>query len=280
MNAPRPTQPDARVALVTGAASGIGQGIAREAARRGYAVALTDRHAERLEEVAGEMRDAGCAVLAVQADVAVYADVEAVVDATLARFGRIDLLVNNAGVEATAYLWEMDPAAWGRVLDVNTKGVVHGLRAALPHLLAQPGPPATIVNVASLASIASGPSRQSAYNASKHGVLAATECLRIELDEVGSNIALHVVLPGPVASRIFTDAAAEGPSAAAQRAVLDRFVTDEGLSSDQAAAIIFDGVGRGDFWITTHPAMFETFAVRRGRLLKERETPAAVAIGG
>lgn len=267
-----------RVALVTGAASGIGLGVAGEAARRGYSVVLTDRHAGRLESAAAELDHAGHDVLPVVADVSVYAEVEAVVGAALDRYGRIDLLVNNAGVEATAYLWEMDPAAWGRVIDINTKGVIHGLRAALPHLLRQGGEPATIVNVASLASLASGPSRQSAYNASKHAVLAATECLRIELDEVGSQINLHVVLPGPVASRIFVDASAEGQEAAAHQEALDRFVTDEGLTQDQAAAMIFEGVDRGDFWITTHPTMFETFASRRGQLLAARATPRAVAI--
>lgn len=267
-----------RVAVVTGAASGIGRGVVGEAVRRGYAVVLTDRHADRLEAAAAELQLAGHDVLPLVADVSVYAEVEAVVSAALARHGRIDLLVNNAGIEATGYLWEMDPTAWGRVIDINTKGVMHGLRAALPHLLEQDGEPATIVNVASLASIASGPSRQSAYNASKHAVLAATECLRIELDEVGSEIGLHVVLPGPVASRIFIDARAEGQEAAAHQEAFDRFVTDEGLTQDQAAAMIFEGVDRGDFWITTHPVMFETFAARRGQLLVGQETPAAVPI--
>lgn len=266
-----------KVAVVTGAASGIGLGVARAAAARGYVVVMTDVHADRLAEAADDLSRAGASVLAAPADVSLYESLVKVATAAHDAFGRVDLLINNAGIEATGYLWEMDPAAWGRVIDVNIKGVVHGLRAFVPMMLEQSSK-SMIVNVASLASLASGPSRQTAYNASKHAVLGLSECLKIELDEVRANISVHVLLPGPVSSRIFLDAHANGESATSYQEELHRFVTDEGVTGDEAAAMLFDGLDEGRFWITTHESMFETFAHRRAELLTKRAFPQPVVI--
>ncbi|MDT9593309.1 SDR family NAD(P)-dependent oxidoreductase [Nocardioides zeae] len=264
-----------RSALVTGAGSGIGRAVAVAAAARGFAVVATDVDGASLAALRDLAVARGWAIQVLAADVTVAAEVAAAVDLVVERHGRLDLLVNNAAVEATGLAWQTSEEQWRRLLDVNVLGVVNGLSAAVPRMLDQPGPAGTIVNVASLAAVASGPARQAAYNASKHAVLALTECLRLDLDEVGSRIGVHVVLPGPVDTAIFDTASAADPEADEYREVLRRYVRDEGLSADDAAEAIFEGVEEGRFWITTHPAMFTAFAERRAALLTTRQRPVA-----
>lgn len=264
-----------RVALVTGAAGGIGKAIAEAVADRGYTLVLTDAHTQRLADTADELRARGVDVLAMPADVAEYEQIAAVVTATAERHGRIDLLVNNAGIETTGYLWDTPPDTFARVLDVNAKGTLHCLHAALEVMLGQGGEPGRIVNVASLAALASGPTHQSAYNASKHAVLALTECLWLELAEAGSDIAVHVLLPGPVITRIFTDASSGGGDGDQWRATLDAFVTEQGCTPADAAAALMAGIDSGLFWISTHDDLFESFVKRRTDMLIARAEPAA-----
>ncbi|WZH52339.1 MAG: SDR family NAD(P)-dependent oxidoreductase [Nocardioides alkalitolerans] len=268
-----------RAALVTGAAAGIGRAVALGAARRGFAVVATDVDRAGLGSLRDELVAGGHMVDVLAGDVAVAADVEAVVDLAFTRHGRIDLLVNNAAIEATGYAWSTSEAQWRRMLEVNVLGVVHGLSAAVPRMLEQGGDPAAVVNVASLAALASGPVRQAAYNASKHAVLGLSECLRLDLDEVGSDIGVHVVLPGPVDSGIFDVAVAADTASDAYREELSSYVRAEGLSTEAAADALFGGVDAGSFWITTHPGLFATFADRRARLLTEQERPVAIPIG-
>jgi len=135
-----------RVAIVTGASRGIGAETAGEFARRGAAVVLAARSQHDVGQVAAGIRDAGGQAIACVCDVSAYADVAGVVQACLDRFGRLDILVNNAGViEPIARLADSDPAQWSRVADINYKGVYHGLRAAIPVMVAQGG--GVIVNM-------------------------------------------------------------------------------------------------------------------------------------
>lgn len=265
-------------AVITGAGSGIGLGLARRLAERGFDIVVADLDEARANEAAQDIEARGVHAVPVRVDVSSYEDVLRLADVSYDSFGSVDMLVNNAGIEATGYLWETDPATWRKVIDVNVMGVYHGLRAFLPRMMAQEGR-STIVNVASLAALASGPAQQSAYNASKHAVLAATECLRLELTEVRAPIDLHVVLPGPVSTKIFEDALATTGTADTCREQLHRFVTDEGLSPDEAAAAILAGIDAKAFWISTHESMHASFAERRAELLTRRLTSTAVPIG-
>jgi NAD(P)-dependent dehydrogenase (short-subunit alcohol dehydrogenase family) len=263
--------------VVTGAGSGIGEGIARNAAEHHMKVVLADIEADRVEAVARSLREGGATATAIATDVSDFSAVERLADEAFARFGAVRVLVNNAGVEATGYAWETVPADWHRVISVNLLGVFHGVRAFVPRMLKQ-GSPASIVNLSSIAALSSGPPQQSAYNASKHGVQALSECLHLELAQVDAPITVHVVNPGPVASRIFTDATASGEGAIASREMFGSYVGEHGLTGDEAGRVILDGVRNGEFWIETHPPMQEDAIVRRTQMLACRAAPALVTL--
>ncbi len=252
--------------VVTGAASGIGEGIARRAATLGMDVGISDIDEERLGEVAESIAAGGTKVLSRVVDVGDPDAFEELAAAAFAQFDRIRVFVNDAGVEATGRVWETSPETFGHVMRVNLLGTFNGLRAFVPRLIDQ-GSDASVVNVSSLASLMSGPPQQSAYSASKHGVQSLTETLYLELAEVGAPISVHIVNPGPVATHIFSDAATEG---AAGEAAYKEFVTltsERGMTGLEAGEIILDGVARGDFWIATHPAWRDAAAASRAEVI-------------
>jgi NAD(P)-dependent dehydrogenase (short-subunit alcohol dehydrogenase family) len=177
-----------RVALVTGASSGIGAAAARALAAAGAAVALLARRREPLEALAAELgEDAG---LPLVADVADSGEVDDAVAATLARFGRLDAVVNSAGVSIPASLADTDDGTWNAVIDANLSGSFFVARAAAPHM----GEGGSIVNVGSdLSHI--GMEMYVAYCASKAGVIGLTRALAVELAPA---IRVNAVCPGPV----------------------------------------------------------------------------------
>ena len=185
-----------KVALITGAGGGIGAATARHLAKCGASIVLTARRTDAIKALADELDVAGHSATAIGCDVTRFADVEAAVARSVERFGRLDILVNNAGtIEPIARLAESDPHAWGAVADVNYKGVYHGLRAALPVMLAQGG--GTVVNISSGA--ATGPLEGwSHYCSTKAAVLMLTRCSDKEYRERG--IRAIGLSPGTVAT--------------------------------------------------------------------------------
>lgn len=198
-----------RVAVITGAASGIGRGLARRCAREGMQVVLADIEAAALAETEAELRDLGAPVLAVVTDVAKAEDVEALVRQTLATFGAIHLLCNNAGVGLVRSVWESSLADWNWVLGVNLWGVIHGLRTFVPIMLDQESKD-HIVNTSSIAGLITkwaqsaivGPGSSSTYNVSKHGIAALSETLYHELAQLGAKVKVSVLLPAWVNTRV------------------------------------------------------------------------------
>lgn len=185
-----------KAGVVTGASRGIGAATARELASCGVSVILAARSTADIEHIAAEIEAAGGKARAVKCDVARYNDVKAAIDLCLSAFGQIDILVNNAGViEPIARIADSDPDAWDQVVDINVKGVYHGLRAALPIMEAQGS--GVIVNLSSGA--ASGALEGwSQYCATKAAVLSLTRCADKECREKGVRIV--GLSPGTVAT--------------------------------------------------------------------------------
>lgn len=187
-----------KVAVITGASRGIGAATAREFARRGAKLVLTARTGEAIEAVAREIRDSGGEAAAQPGDVLVYGDVEAVVAHACDAFGRLDVMVNNAGaIEPITHLADSDPETWADAFDVNAKGVYHGLRAALSVMRAQGG--GTVVNVSSGAAV-NALEGWSHYCAGKAAALMLTRCAHLEYG--GEGIRVVGLSPGTVATEM------------------------------------------------------------------------------
>lgn len=265
-------------AVITGAGAGIGEGLAHHAAGLGMRLVLADIAEERLDKVAAAItaERPGATVVTVPTDVSDYAAVDRLAERATSELGPVRLLVNNAGIETTGPLWELPPERWDQMMKVNVYGVFHGIRAFVPRMLAA-GARADVVNLSSVGGLSVGP-LQGAYIAGKFAVQALTECLFMELEATGAPIAVSVVNPGPVATRIFEDAeAAEGGGADtdAYRTTMRTMLRDQGLTPAQAAATIFEGVADGRFWIFPQPDMAEDAIRRRTDMLVHRSAPKA-----
>lgn len=190
-----------QVAIVTGGSSGIGLAVARALVAQGVSVVITARNETHLSEARRAIEGAGPApVETLRADVRRYAEVEAVVAATVARFGGLDILINNAGVGIFGKVSEMTPDQWSQVLDTNLTGVYNTCRAALPRLEQRGG--GYIINISSLAST-NAFSGGAAYCASKAGLNAFSEALMQEVRHDG--VRVSCVLPGSVATAFSGD---------------------------------------------------------------------------
>ncbi|MFL5872133.1 MAG: SDR family NAD(P)-dependent oxidoreductase [Solirubrobacterales bacterium] len=191
------------VALVTGASSGIGQAIARALAERGATVALAARRGDRLQELAGEIADAGGTALPIEADVSDREQADRAVSQTVEELGRLDVLVNNAGVMLLGPIAEAPLEEWERMVHVNLLGLLYTARAALPHLLAAAErDPRGVADLVNISSVAGRQARKGSgvYNATKHGVGAFSEALRQEVTR--SHVRVSLVEPGAVATEL------------------------------------------------------------------------------
>lgn len=191
------------VALVTGASSGIGEATAKRLAADGATVAVAARRLDRLEALVEEIDDAGGKALAIEADVTDRAAAEALVERTVAELGRLDTVVNNAGVMLLGPALEAPIEEWERMVDINVKGLLYVAKAALPHLLksADEGP-RLVTDLVNISSVAGRRAREGSavYNLTKHGVGAFSEALRQEVTE--RHVRVSLVEPGAVITEL------------------------------------------------------------------------------
>jgi NADP-dependent 3-hydroxy acid dehydrogenase YdfG len=191
------------VALVTGASSGIGEATASELAGRGAAVAIAARRKDRLDELAGQIEAAGGRALVLETDITDRAQAEAAVQQTVATLGRLDTLINNAGMMLLGPVQDAPIDEWERMIAINVNGLLYCAHAALPHLLAaaQDGPRrvADVVNISSVAGRVAR-SGSGVYNLTKHGVGAFSESLRQEV--TARHVRVSLVEPGAVGTEL------------------------------------------------------------------------------
>ncbi|MEN2395735.1 SDR family oxidoreductase [Pseudomonas halotolerans] len=195
---------EGKVIVITGASSGIGEATARLLASRGAKVVLGARRTERLEKIAGDIRGSGGSAEFRALDVTDRQDVQDFIDFTVTRFGRVDVLVNNAGVMPLSKLEALKVDEWDRMIDVNIRGVLHGIAATLP--LMQTQRTGQIINIASIGAYAVSPTA-AVYCATKYAVRAISEGLR---QEVGGDIRVTVIAPGVTESELAESISDEG----------------------------------------------------------------------
>jgi NAD(P)-dependent dehydrogenase (short-subunit alcohol dehydrogenase family) len=267
------------VAVVTGAASGIGAALGQAFAAAGCAVVLADVDAEGLDAVAATLEGE---VLPVITDVSVATDLEDLAEAAFNRFGAVHVLCNNAGVSTFNPVAAQTLDDWRWVLGVNLWGVIHGVQAFLPRMSAQ-GQPAHIVNTSSLAGLASGLPSLGPYNVSKVGVVALSETLRMELAMAGSSVGVSVLCPGSTPTQILESERNRPAELGSERRVPDgdqmRDAVRSGFdgpgarTSTEVADAVIDGIRGGQFWIITSGEMRELVSSRFGEI--DGSTPQA-----
>jgi len=249
--------PSTRVAVVTGAGSGIGRELALACARRGMTVVGADVERPALEETEQLLRELGTPCRMQQCDVTRSADVERLAQDCSDECGGVDWLFNNAGVATLGPVWQATESDWAWVLGVNLLGVANGVRAFVPRMLER-GTRAHVVNTASAAGLATL-AGSGVYCASKHGVVALSECLAHDLAAVGAPIGVSVLCPSLLPSRIheaarnrpaaLADAAAE-PAAAKQR--VHAGMAGSTVSARDAAEATLCAIDAGRFYVLPH----------------------------
>lgn len=265
-----------KTAVVTGAGSGIGREIALLCARKGMSVVLADVDEPGMANTA-EMMEPTTARLCVSCDVSKAEAVERLALLCEERFGGTHLLFNNAGVAVSGPTWTTTLEEWKWVLDVNLMGVVHGVRSFVPRMLAHGGT-AHVVNTASAAGLLSPPGT-SVYCASKHAVVALSECLHQELRAARAAVGVSVLCPGFVKTGI-ADAARNRPPELDTRNPLGAVYAERArqaletgkLSAADVARITLEGVEKGDFYILPHPGIRPAIEARMGDMLSGRFT--------
>ncbi len=250
-----------KVAVVTGAASGIGRAMAERFGREGMRLVLADVEEKALAEARDAMSHAGFETIAMVVDVAKGDQVQALANRTIERFGAAHIVCNNAGIGAGGLTWETSPSDWEWVLGVNLWGVVHGIRSFVPRMIAQGE--GHVVNTASIAGLLSAPG-MGPYCATKHAVVAISECLHHDLQlAAGGKVKVSVVCPAWVKTRIAdsernrpTHAPRSPASAAPQAGIIEGLVRAAiagGIPPEDVAEQVLQAVQEERFWVLTHP---------------------------
>jgi NAD(P)-dependent dehydrogenase (short-subunit alcohol dehydrogenase family) len=270
---------EGKVAVITGAASGLGRAFAEQGAALGMRLVLADIDSDALADTAATLRAAGAEVVAVPTDVSDAGAVEALARKTLDSYGKAHLLFNNAGVGASGLAWEMSANDWAWVFGVNVMGVAHGVRVFAPIMIGQ-NEPAHIVNTASVAGFLAPP-LMSVYNASKHAVVGLTETLYHDLRKVGAPVGCSLLSPAFAPTGIAdaerarparwrNDAAPTASQILAARE-LRKAVRAGRLTAADIADATFDAIRDERFYVFTHPAIVPSIRLRHEDIERQRQ---------
>ncbi|KFI07675.1 SDR family oxidoreductase [Massilia sp. BSC265] len=275
-----------KVAVITGAASGLGREFANTAAGLGLKLVLADVQPKALEHATEELLARGVEVLSMVCDVSKGSHVQELADSAMARFGAVHLVFNNAGVGSGGLIWENSEEDWEWVLGVNLWGVIHGVRIftrAMLECAAQDSDyEGHIVNTASMAGLLTPPA-MGVYNVSKHAVVALTETLHHDLQLVGAPIGVSVLCPyfvptGIHASHRNRPEELESSEEVTASQVAAQMLTEKAVASGRVTAqdvatLTFDGIRNGQFYIYSHPQALQT-AAERFDVLVRAQAPA------
>jgi NAD(P)-dependent dehydrogenase (short-subunit alcohol dehydrogenase family) len=265
-----------KVAVVTGAASGIGRAIAGRCAAEGMIVVLADIEGPALAEAAKSLADTGATLRPYRLDVSSAAEVEAMAETTYKEFGAVHLLFNNAGVAPEGLpAWSQTLDRWRWVIDVNLHGVIHGIRSFVPRTLAG-GDEGHVVNTASVAGLHAGP-MISPYYATKHAVVGLSEALFLELQMGNARVGASVLCPAFVKTKIAESArnrpqTSAAPAGSEEFGTLVRALVEKGVSPESIADQVFAAIAKKEFWILTHPE-FDAAIRERVIGMLERRNP-------
>ena len=281
-----------KVAVVTGGASGIGRGLADRFAEEGMKVVLADIEQEALDQAVREMLQAEHEVTGVLTDVSRPEALEELAQRTVETYGGVHILCNNAGVAAgagredgsTMPIWEQPLSDWEWTLNVNLWGVVHGLRAFLPIMLAQ-DEPGHVVNTASTAGVTTGP-RLAIYGVSKHAVVRISEAMFFQLRELDAQVGVSVLCPGGVRTRIAASGrnrpnelsqGVERPDAEEVETRTQQWaevIRETGQDPAEIASKVWQAIEEERFYIFTHEAQDESIRMRAESMLGRRDPEA------
>ncbi len=280
-----------KTAVLTGAGSGFGLEMGRIGAKLGMNLVLADVQQDALDKAAAELTAAGAQVLPFKIDVSDAAQVEAMAQATLARFGAPHLVFNNAGVGSGGLIWENTLKDWQWVLGVNVMGVVHGVRSFTPMMLEaakkDPAWQGHIVNTASMAGLLNPPN-MGVYNVSKHAVVSLTETLFQDLSLVTDQVSASVLCPFFVTTGIHQSGRnrpqglidANVPKTRSQlvgEAMSAKAVTSGNVSAAQVAQKVFDAVAANQFYIYSHPKALKSVQTRMEDIVQARNPTSPFA---
>jgi NAD(P)-dependent dehydrogenase (short-subunit alcohol dehydrogenase family) len=265
-----------KVAVITGAASGIGRGIAERCVREGMKVVFADIDEVELAKAETELKAEGGTVLGVRTDVSKRSDVELLARKALDAFGQVHLLFNNAGIAAGGAPWEATWNDWEWVIGVNLWGVIHGVKVFAPLMLAQ-NSECHIINTSSTAGLIVG-SSSAPYAVTKHAVVALSESLYLALQQRNSLVKVSVLCPGMVRTNI-ASAERNRPDDLRNEPVAMTPEMQAGLAAFKAALevaappqqvvdVVFDAIKNEQFYILSHPEWTEVIQLRTDKLLK------------
>lgn len=278
---------DGKVAVVTGAASGIGAGLTRHCLQAGMVVVAADVDRAGLDRLSGDAGDRAGSLATVVLDVTDESAVDSFAETVFADHGRVNLLFNNAGVLVDGKSWERPTRDWRWLLDVNVMGVIHGIRSFIPRMLAQ-GEAGRVVNTSSIGGLLGGGAYMAPYQGTKHMVTAITESLYQELAAEPAPISASVLCPAEVATGIWESDRLRpegehnvlGSEAEQQAHNMIAEGVANGLDSDEFAQRVFAGIEAGKFWLLPQPEFKPMYAARSQSVMEETDPRSMMELLG